>query len=148
MPFVLIKKHGTPYTYHWERDDLVDEKVVVQAGEIGTSSGEEFQRRLSLDAHAIAALDEAQDVFMPLPNLLGLRSEVFEDCRWLGDGGQGRDVGDGGILGEDTGARIAQEAVVLGLERHFSERGKAAEKPRVEFDCVELRVCFLAVTRT
>lgn len=115
------------YTYYWERDNFVDKKVVVQPGEVGTSASEEFQRRLSLNAHRVATLNEAQDVFMPLPHLLSLRSEVFEDCSGFGDRGQGRNVGDGGILGEDTSARIAQEAVVLGFERHFSVRGAAAE---------------------
>jgi hypothetical protein len=68
-----------PYTYYWERDDLVDEKVVVQAGKVCTSASEEFQRCLSLDAHGIATLNGVQDVLMPLPHLLGLSSEVFED---------------------------------------------------------------------
>ena len=68
---------------------------------------------------------------MLLAHLLGLSSEVFEDCSGLGDEGQGRDVCDGGVLGKDTGAGIAQEAVVLGLERHFwyeGERRKASRR--------------------
>ena len=75
---------------------------------------------------------------MLLTHLLSLRSEVFKDCSGLDHGGQRWDVGDGGVVGKDTGTGVAQETVILGLERHFwyeGERRKSLASNLIASSC-------------
>ena len=103
--------------YHWERNDAVREEVVVQAGQISSSTRYEFQRGLDIQAQSIITFNAAQDLLVFLRENLLMCCMMFHDRSRSVYGGKSRNVIERGIVVQCRRIGACQEALVDGLER-------------------------------
>ena len=81
---------------------------------------DEFHSCLRLETDGAIAVNDAYDLLGLLLQLLGLRVEVFGNCRRVVEGAEGGDVVERCILGQQAWVWRGQKRLINARERHGS----------------------------
>ena len=109
---------GKTETYYRDCDGLVSNKVVIETRQVGATALNELDGSLGLDAQAVTALDDMEEVLLLLEQLL-LGVEMLEDGSGLLDRGHGWDVVDRGIGGKSVNGGASEILLVFGVQSHL-----------------------------
>lgn len=80
------------HTHNGKRNHAIGQEVIVQAGEISSTTGKEFKRGMDLYRQGVAALDDVEELLLVLREVMGLAGEVLDDGRGAVEGDESRNV--------------------------------------------------------
>ena len=103
---------STGSSHHWECNDTVRQKVVIQAGQVGSSTSDESQCGLDIEAQSITAFDAAQNLFVFLDENLLVCCVMLNYRSRTANGGKSRNIIERGIVVQRRRIGACQEALV------------------------------------